>query len=107
MPDSDVRYDESTHTVWVRYEFDDTETLVPNEELRKWMSVVQEGETEDGREVDEVNYIFADEGSAEYNHQALSYGHIGTYVGSHDDKEEFEPAEGTPEFDTRKDFGID
>lgn len=107
MPDADVRYDEDTETIWVAYDFQDAETLVPNEELRTWMAVVQEGETEDGRSVQEVNYIFADEASAAYNHQALSYGNIGTYVGTHGDCEPHEPDEGTPDFDTEKDFGIE
>lgn len=107
MSEADVRYDEDTETIWVAHDFREQETLVPNEELRKWMSVVQKGETEDGRSVEEVNYIFADEANAAYNHQALSYGNIGTYVGTHDDREPYEPEEGTPEFDTKKDFGID
>lgn len=107
MPDSDVRYDEDTETVWVAYDFQDPQTLVPNEELRKWMSVVQKGETEDGRSVDAVHYIFADEASADYNYQALEYGDIGTYVGTHDDCEPYEPEGDTPDFDTKKDFGIE
>ena len=101
------RYDESSKTYWVYYEFSDSETLVPNKELRKWMNVVQKGETEDGTEVEAVNYVFADEGSAAYNHQALAYGNIGTYVGDLDDHEEFESGEGTPDFDTKEDFGIE
>jgi len=107
VSDSEVRYDEETETVWVYHEFDEPQTLVPNEELRKWMTVVQEGETEDGRSVEAVNYVFADEASADYNHQALAYGNIGTYVGSLDDHEEYESPEGTPEFDTKEDFGIE
>jgi hypothetical protein len=107
MSDADVRYDEKTKTYWVAYDFDDTDTLVPNDELRRWIKAVKKGETEEGEEVEAVNYIFADEGSASYNHQALAYGNIGTYVGSHKKKEEFEPAEGTPDFSTEEDFGID
>lgn len=107
MSESDVEYDASTKTVWVAYDFDDPQTLVPNEELRKWMSVVQEGETEDGRDVEAVNYVFTDEGAADYNHQALAYGDIGTYVGTIEDCDEYEPDEGTPDFGTETDFGIE
>lgn len=107
MSESEERYDEETGTVWVYYDFDDPETLVPNGELREWMAAVQKGEAEDGRDIEAVNYVFSDEASAEYNHQALAYGSINTYVGDLEDCEEYEPPEGTPEFDTKEDFGIE
>ncbi len=107
MSDSQERYDEETGTVWVYYDFDEPQTLVPNGELREWMAAVQKGETEDGRDVEAVNYVFDDEGSAKYNFQALAYGDIGTYVGTLDDCEEYEPPEGAPDFETKEDFGIE
>ncbi len=107
MTDSTTEYDEDESTMWVYYDFDDPQTLVPNDELRTWIAALEEGETDDGRPLEDVNYIFDDEGSAEYNHQALSFANIGTYVGSLDDPELFESDEGAPDFETREDFGID
>ena len=107
MSDADVRYDEKTKTYWVAYDLGDSESLVPNDELRGWIKAVKKGKSKEGKEVEAVNYIFADEENAEYNHQALAYGNIGTYVGSHKKKQKFESAEGTPEFGTEEDFGID
>lgn len=101
------RYDASTETMWVSYDFDSSDTLVPNDELRQWIKSLKEGETPDGQPLEAVNYVFSDEESAEYNHQALAYANVGTYVGSLDDHEAFEPEEGTPSFDTKEDFGID
>jgi len=106
-PEAEVRYDEDTETVWVAYDFREPETLVPNEQLREWISVVQKGETEDGRSVAEVNYVFAEEASAAYNYQALAYGDIGTYVGTLEDCEPYESDEDAPDFETKKDFGIE
>jgi hypothetical protein len=107
MTDSTIRYDEDEATFWVHYDFDDPQTLVPNDELRDWIAALDAGETDDGDPVEAVNYVFADEGSAAYNHQALAYADIGTYVGSLDDHEIFESEEGTPDFEAREDFGIE
>lgn len=107
MPEPERRYDESTETYWIYYDFRDAETLVPNDELRDWISALKEGETEDGESVEAVNYVFSDEQAAEYNFQALAYAGIGTYVGDLDDYEQYKSPEEAPDFDTEEDFGIE
>lgn len=107
MSTSEERYDDKTKTAWIYYDFKDPETLVPNDELRKWIKALKDGETEDGRDLETVNYVFDDAASAEYNFQALSYGNIGTFVGTIDDCERYESEEGAPDFDTKEDFGIE
>lgn len=105
MSADEERYDGDTGTVWVYYEFDDPETLIPNDEFRSWIEVLNRGTTDDGREVEAINYVFEDRRAAEYNAQALSYANFGIYAGTIDDCDELE-VEG-PDFSTQEDFGIE
>ena len=105
MATSKTRYDSDTHTMWVYRDFDEVKTLVPGDELKDWQSQKQAGETEDGEPLSRVNFVFASEETAEYNHQALAFADFGTYVGDLDSPTEYGGE--TPEFSTKKDFGID
>jgi len=100
-------YDQETKTAWVYQSYDDPQTLVPNEQLRTWIEALKRGETDDGRAVERVCYVFDQKGAAEYNHQALAYANIETWVGDRDDANRFEPEGGSPEFGTETDFGIE
>ncbi len=102
-----TRYDKKKKTMWVYREYEKPKTLVPNDELKTWNEQRKRGETEDGQPLEHVNYVFPSEQTAEYNHQPLSFSNIGVYVGDLDDKEKYQSEEGDPEFETRKDFGIE
>ncbi|QDG54621.1 hypothetical protein FIV42_28910 [Persicimonas caeni] len=107
MADKKTRYDKKNKTMWVYREFDKSKTLVPSDELQGWVKQKQSGETDDGEPLEHVNYVFADEQTAEYNHQPMSFSNLGVYVGDLDDHEKYQSEEGEPEFSTKKDFGIE
>jgi hypothetical protein len=104
MADNDQWYDEDTRTVWVYKDYDE-DTLVPNDELKEWIRIKQEGETSEGQPVDRVNFVFSGEGAADYNHQALQYAGLGTYIGDHDEQRPHDADE--IDFEAREDFGIE
>lgn len=106
MIESKQRYDEDTHTLWLWRDYDDPDTLVEEGEVRRWSEVVRDGETEDGRSISHVNYVFADEATAEYNHAPLTFASLGVYVGSLEDPEPYEDGEDL-DFEVREDFGIE
>lgn len=106
MATEEQRYDEKTKTMWIYKDLGPDE-LVPNEELRDWVEQKKIGETADGRPIDAVNYVFADPKCAEYNAQPLSFASMGVYTGNLDSPEKYDSAEGSPEFDTKEDFGIE
>jgi hypothetical protein len=107
MADKKRRYDKKNKTMWVYRDYDKPKTLVPSAELKGWVEQRKAGETEDGEPLEQVNYVFADEQSAQYNHQPLSFSNVGVFVGDLDDNEKYQSEEGDPEFETRKDFGIE
>lgn len=107
MAANDSRYDKDTATVWVYRDFDKAKTLVPKGELKGWVKQRKEGKTRDGEPLEHVNYVFADKATAEYNHQPLSFTDIGVYTGDLDNPKPYESDEGSPDFDTREDFGIE
>lgn len=107
MADKKTRYDKSNKTMWVYRKFDKPKTLVPNDELKSWAERRKAGETDKGEPLEQVNYVFADAQTAEYNHQPMSFSKLGVYVGDLDDHEKYQSAEGDPDFETRKDFGMD
>lgn len=102
-----TRYDKKHQTMWVYHDFDKPKTLVPADELKDWSNQRNKGETKDGRPLAQVNYVFAHEQSAEYNHQPLAFAKMGVYVGDLDDSEPYQSDDGEPSFETRKDFGIE
>ncbi len=101
----DQRYDRTTKTQWLFRRYDDPDTLVPEDEVRQWSKALRDGQGADGQSLSKVNYIFADEDTAEYNHHALAFARLGTYVGSLDRHRRYGEDE-TPSFDTKDDFGI-
>ncbi|MFP4597360.1 MAG: hypothetical protein ACOC9J_05215 [Persicimonas sp.] len=107
MADKKTRYDEDTATMWVYRTFGKPKTLVPQDELQSWTKRLKEGKTADGDDLEQVNYVFGDEQTAEYNHQPLSFSNLGVYVGDLDSPEKYQSSEGEPSFETKKDFGID
>jgi hypothetical protein len=98
------RYDDKTRTLWVFRSYDEPETLVPNDEIKGWIEVLKSGETDGGEAIDSINYVFASDKTAEYNHHALGFARIGTFTGSLNDPKSFGEA---AEFGVRSDFGID
>lgn len=99
------RYDEETETLWIQ-SLATGDDLVPNDEIRDWTEALERGRTPDGESIRHVNYVFQDRRAAEYNHQALRFARLGTYVGDLDDNEPYSDAEGV-EFTTQEDFGIE
>lgn len=106
MGDEKRDYEADTETMWIFRRLDSDGDLVPKEELVAWGDRLKEGETEDGRDLSAVNYIFPNDAQARYNYQALAFSGLGTYVGDLSDKKPFDE-EDMPEFDTEKDFGIE
>ncbi|MEC9440676.1 MAG: hypothetical protein VYE40_06240 [Myxococcota bacterium] len=104
MSKSKDHYDASSKVYWLFRDYDDPDTLVPNDELKAWSKVAREGKSENGDQVKEVNYIFADAGTAEYNSSALGFMKLGTYVGKIGDAKPFDGEDVS--FDTREDFGM-
>ena len=102
---SDQWYDASSKTMWVTSDADG-DTLVPHEELERWVQIKKQRATPEGQPVEHVNYVFRHRDGAEYNHQALAFTGLGTFVGDRDRQERFDNDE-TPSFGTRADFGID
>ena len=106
MARQDERYDKKSKTMWLFRDYDEAETLVPNEELTGWSKAVRQGETQSGEPLKAVNYVFANDATAEYNHSALSFAQVGTHVGTLERPEAFDGGEDAPSFSTREDFGI-
>ncbi len=107
MSKNKQKYDEGSRTLRVYRGFADTRTLVPSEEVQGVMAMLREKKTSDGQEVSRVQYVFEDAGTAEYNHQALAFAGIETYVGDEKSSKPYESDDGTPGFSVREDFGID
>ncbi len=97
------RYDKSTETLWVASDADG-ETLVDSEELKHYSKALRAGELPDGRSVSHVHYVFSDKEGAAYNHQALAFSNLGTFVGTLDSPGAFDAD--APDFETKKDFGM-
>lgn len=107
MADQETRYDEKAATMWVYRDYAEPKTLVPKDELKSWVERKNAGETDQGKPLDRVNYVFGSEETAEYNSQPLSFSNIGVYTGNLDDPKKYQSSEGEPSFDTKKDFGIE
>lgn len=99
-----IEYDGASQVVKIYRTMPDAKSLVPNEELRKWTKVAQDGKDEKGRAVKAVRYIFDDPDAARYNHQPLAFAGLQTFV-VEGGKEN--PVGDDPSFSTREDFGID
>lgn len=102
---ADRLYDDKSRTLWIFRAYKEPETLVPNGEIKEWIEALKKGETKGGEAIESINYVFADEETAEYNHHALGFARIGTYTGSLTDPEPY--GGDPPDFETRSDFGID
>jgi|GEM_PF-1993353 len=107
LKDSETRYDASQKTLWVYRKFDNSKTLLPGAELQSWVKQLQSGETPAGEPMSRINIVFAEEQTAAYNHQPLTYSKLGVYYGDLDSATRYHGEEGDPDFDTRSDFGID
>lgn len=106
MGTTQTRYDADQKLMWVYRSFPKPKTLVPEDELQKWIDALKAGETPEGDELELVRYVFPEEETAEYNHQALTYARIGTFLGDLDNPVPFEAGD-EPNFETREDFGIE
>ena len=102
-PQDAQRYDEQSKTLWLYRDYDDPDTLVPNDELRSWSKAARDGRMPDGRPLSSVRYVFANDQTASYNQSALSYACIETYTGSLDAPKKLD---GAPSFEPKEDFGI-
>lgn len=98
------RYDDKTQTLWIYHEYDDPDTLVPSEQLQDHSRQVRAGKLDDGTPLKHVNYIFGHVDTAEYNHHALAFSRLGTYLGTLDAPKLFDAD--APSFETKDDFGI-
>jgi hypothetical protein len=107
MAETKTRYDKNTKTMWVYRTFDKPKTLVANVELKGWIEQRKAGQTDDDEPLEQVNYVFDDPKSAEYNHQPMSFSKFGVYIGDLDDHQKYQSSEGDPDFETREDFGIE
>lgn len=105
MSHHEDHYDTKKKIYWLFRVYDDAHTLVPTKELHKWSEIARNGKTIDGLEVNAVNYVFANEETAEYNHPANEFAKVGTYVGTVTDATSFAGDE-SYSFDAREDFGI-
>lgn len=101
------KYDESSRTLRVYRNFDETRTLVPPDEVKSVMAMLRDKKNKEGKEVLRVQYVFEDAGTAEYNHQALAFAGIETHVGDEKSSRPYESDDGMPGFSVREDFGID
>lgn len=97
-------YDQDSKTVRVYRVFEKEKTLVPPEETQKFIGVLRDRKTDKGQPVERVQYVFESEATAEYNHQALAFAGIETYLG---DETNSRPYGDAPSFSVREDFGID
>lgn len=107
MSKQEEEYDSTTQTIRVYRAFAAPRTLVPKEELKRWTQALKQGQTSDGDPLKDVEYVFEDEQTAQYNEQALTYAGITTFLGNRDKRKPFESEDGSPSFGTREDFGID
>ena len=101
------KYDEGSKTLSVYRSFDETRTLVPSDEVQSMIAMLRDKKTKEGQEISRVHYVFENAGTAEYNHQALAFAGIATYVGDEKSSKPYDSDDGTPGFSVRKDFGID
>lgn len=104
MSEERIEYDAGHRLIKVYRSFEESKTLVPKEELKRWTNVVDAGRDDEGRDVDAVRYVFDDEETAEYNHQPLGFAGLQTFVIRDGDEE---PWGDEPDFSVREDFGID
>ncbi|MBA2662981.1 MAG: hypothetical protein H0U74_11850 [Bradymonadaceae bacterium] len=107
MSKNEQDYDKASKTMRIFRSFAKPKTLVPPDELKQWIDALQSGKGPDGQAIKHVHYVFEDEQSADYNHQALSFAGVATEVGTKSRHSPFKPADGEPSFSTREDFGID
>lgn len=107
LKDSETRYDASKKALWVSREFDTAKTLLPSAELQGWVKQLKSGKTPAGEALSQINIVFSEEKTAEYNHQPLTFSKIGVYYGDLQNPTRYKSADGDPEFDTRSDFGIE
>lgn len=105
MADEKMRYDKDDATMWVYQS--GMKSLVPKQDLKNWVERLKAGQTRDGEPLEHVNYVFGDQKNAEYNHQPLTFSNIGVYLGDLDNPKKYEAPDGDPDFETKKDFGID
>ncbi len=101
------KYDASSRTLSVYRGFDKTRTLVPADEVKSVIAMLREKKNAEGQEIAHVKYVFEDAGTAEYNHQALAFAGIETFVGDEKHSKLYESDDGMPGFSVREDFGID
>lgn len=104
MSKSKDHYDASSKVYWLFRDYDDPDMLVLNDELKVWSKVVCEGKSENGDQVKEVNYIFADVGIVEYNSFVFGFMKFGIYVGKIGDVKFFDGEDVS--FDICEDFGM-
>lgn len=98
------RYDEKTKTLWISSDADE-DSLIDPSTLKGWSSMLRSGETERGEPLNALNVVFSDPSGASYNHQALAFSKLGTFVGTLESPSAFDAD--SPEFEPREDFGID
>ncbi|MFU8804611.1 MAG: hypothetical protein ACNA8W_12430 [Bradymonadaceae bacterium] len=107
MSKNEEEYDSASQTIRVFRAFGKPKTLVPNDEIQRWIGALKEGKTSGGESLKNVEYVFEDEATAEYNQQALAFAGLKTAVGNRKKRKPYESEDGSPSFGTREDFGID
>lgn len=100
-------YDEDEKALWVSRRFFQPKSRVSRDEVMHWVRFLQdEATTDDGRPVEQVNYLFIDEETAAYNYQTLKFANLGVYYKEGGNRVRYIPEDGEAEFDARADFGI-
>lgn len=101
-------YDEDQKTLWVTRRFFQPRSRVSRDEVMHWVQFLQdEARTEDGRPVEQVNYLFVDEETAAYNYQTLSFARIGVFYKDGGNRIPYVPEDGPQQYDVRSDFGLE
>lgn len=101
---SDERYDAATKTLWVFRAYDDPFSLMDEQEVRTLSHAVRDGQWE-GKPLSRVGVVFGHEDTAEYNHHALAFARLGTYIGTLDAPVAYD-TDDEATFEAREDFGI-
>ena len=104
MSEERIEYDAGNNLMRVFRSFSKAKTLVPKDELQKWTKVLKAGKDDQGRDVEAVRYVFSDRETAEYNHQALAFAGLQTFVKTDGGEESVGD---DPGFSVREDFGIE
>ena len=100
-------YDAETRSMWIARRFFRAQTRVARDEITQWVRLLKnERQTEDGRPVEAINYLFIDRETAACNYEVLTYAGLGVYHQEGGNRIPYLPDDSEIEFDVRADFDI-